>query len=74
MAPGSLVLIDQFRMFRSKSLNANEIGKYVMSKGNISRADNYVFLPDELVLKKHIVVFVTRVSPAHSGNWVDIRK
>lgn len=61
----------QFRVFGSKSLNANEKGKDAMSKGNILRVDNYTFLPDEHVHKKHIVVFVTRFSPAPPGNWMD---
>lgn len=42
------------------SLNANEMDKYAMSKGNISRVDNYTFLSDEHVPAKHIVVYVTR--------------
>lgn len=44
------------------SLNANEMDKYAMSKGNISRVDNYTFLSDEHVPAKHIVVYVTRFS------------
>lgn len=44
------------------SLNVIEMDKYAMSKGNISRVDNYTFLSDEHVPAKHIVVYVTRFS------------
>lgn len=53
------------------SLNANEMDKYAMSKGNISRVDNYTFLSDEHVPAKHIVVYVTRFSrPILEIGWV----
>lgn len=52
------------------SLNANEMDKYAMSKGNILRVDNQTFLSDEHVPSKHIVVYVTRFSPASPANWM----
>lgn len=55
-------------LFCRMSLNVIEMGKYAMSKWNISRVDNYTFLSDEHVPAKHIVVYVTR--PILDIGWV----